>query len=228
MTYSVSLGDLLHVPTSRRTPLSRDRILRAGIRLADRQGIDALSMRRLATALRVEAMSLYNHVVSKDDLLDGMVNRVVGEITLPALGGDWKATMRARAHSALAVMTAHPWAPMLIVSRINVGPNMLRYIEATLGALRESGLSWAETDRAWNTMDNYIFGYTLQQQNFPMSPDEYASAAASYLPMIPAASYPYMHELSARVADGSHDGTPDFAFGLEVILDGLDRLRGQP
>ena len=108
-------------------------------------------MRRLATALRVEAMSLYNHVASKDDLLDGMVDQVVGEITLPARGGDWKATMRARATSALAVMTAHPWAPMLVVSRINVGPSMLRYIEATLGALRESGLSWAETDRAWNT-----------------------------------------------------------------------------
>lgn len=215
------------MPTSRRTPLSRDRILRAAIRLADRQGIDALSMRRLATALRVEAMSLYNHVANKDELLDGMVDLVVGEITLPVLGGDWKATMRARAHSALAVMTAHPWAPMLIVARITVGPNRLRYIDATLGALRESGLSWAETDRAWNTIDNYIFGYTLQQQNFPVSPEEYATAAASYLPMLPAETYPYMHDLSARVADGSHDGLPDFAFGLELILDGLDRLRGQ-
>lgn len=210
---------------SRRTPLTRDRILRAGVRLADRHGIEALSMRRLATALRVEAMSLYNHVASKDDLLDGMVDLVVGEITLPAPGGDWKATMRARAASALAVMTAHPWAPMLVVSRITVGPNRLRYIEATLGALRESGLSWAETDRAWNTIDNYIFGYALQQQNFPVSPDEYAAAAAAYLPMIPVDSYPYMHEMSSRVADGSHDGTPDFAFGLELILDGLGRLR---
>ena len=211
--------------TARRTPLTRDRILRAGVRLADRHGIDALSMRRLAGALRVEAMSLYNHVTSKDDLFDGMVDLVVGEITLPAIGGDWKATMRARAASALAVMAAHPWAPMLVVSRITVGPNRLRYIEATLGALRESGLSWTETDRAWNTMDNYIFGYALQQLHFPVSPDEYAAAAAAYLPMIPADSYPYMHEMSSRVADGLHDGTPDFAFGLELILDGLDRLR---
>lgn len=216
------------MPTSRRTPLSRDRILRAGIRLADRKGIEALSMRRLATALGVEAMSLYNHVANKDELLDGMVDIVVGEITLPVPGGDWKATLRARAHSTLAVMTAHPWAPMLIVSRITVGPNRLRYIDASLGVLREAGFSWAETDRAWNTMDNYILGYTLQQQNFPVDPDEYAAAAAAYLPMLPAATYPYMHELTARVADGSHDGTLDFAFGLQLILDGLDRLRGQP
>jgi AcrR family transcriptional regulator len=215
------------MPASRRTPLSRERILRAGIRLADRQGIDALSMRRLATALRVEAMSLYNHVANKDDLLDGMVDEVVGKIALPTIGSDWKASMRARAHSALAVMTAHPWAPLLIVSRITVGPNRLRYIDATLGVLREAGLSWAETDRAWNTMDNYIFGYALQQLNFPVSPDEYASAAAEYLPMLPAATYPYMHELSVQVADGSYDGMPDFAFGLELILEGLERLRGE-
>ena len=213
--------------TSRRTPLSRERILRAGMRLADRQGIDALSMRRLATALRVEAMSLYNHVANKDELLDGMVDLVIGEITLPALGGDWKATMRARAHSTLAAMTAHPWAPMLIVSRITVGPNRLGYIDATLGVLREAGFSWAETDRAWNTMDNYILGYTLTQQNFPVSPDEYASAAATYLPMIPADLLPYMHEMSALVATRKHDGLPDFAFGLELILDGLERLRGR-
>lgn len=213
------------MPASRRPPLTPERILRAGIKLADRQGLEALSMRKLATTLKVEAMSLYNHVASKDVLLDGMVDLIIGEITLPERGGDWKAAMRARATSALAVMTAHPWAPMLIVSRINVGPNMLRYIDATLGTLREAGLSWEQVDRAWNTMDNYIYGFTLQQQNFPVNPDDYASAAASYLPMLPAERYPYMHEMTARVADGSHDGTLDFGFGLELILDGLERLR---
>ena len=213
------------MPASRRPPLTPERILRAGIKLADRQGLEALSMRKLATTLKVEAMSLYNHVASKDVLLDGMVDLVIGEITVPEHGGDWKAAMRARATSALAVMTAHPWAPMLIVSRINVGPNMLRYIDATLGTLREAGLSWEQVDRAWNTMDNYIYGFTLQQQHFPVNPDDYASAAAAYLPMLPAERYPYMHEMTARVADGSHDGTLDFGFGLELILDGLERLR---
>lgn len=201
--------------------------MRAAIKLADRQGLEALSMRKLATTLKVEAMSLYNHVANKDALLDSMVDQIIGEMTLPERGGDWKAAMRARAVSALAVMTAHPWAPMLVVSRITVGPNRLRYIDATLGTLREAGFSWEATDRAWNTIDNYIYGFTLQQQNFPVNPDDYASAAAAFLPMLPAERYPYMHALSARVADRSHDGTLDFGFGLEVILDGLERLRTQ-
>lgn len=213
------------MPSARRAPLSRDRILRAAIKLADRHGLDALSMRKLAATLKVEAMSLYNHVANKDELLDGMVDVVFGEITRPTLGGDWKAAMRARATSALAVMTAHPWAPLLIVSRISIGPNRLGYIDATLATLREAGFSWFVTDRAWNAMDNYIYGFAMQQQHFPVDPDEYASAAAAFLPMLPADVYPYMHELSARVADGSHDGTLDFAFGLELILDGLERLR---
>ena len=194
-------------PASRGPPLSQERILRAAIKLADRQGLEALSMRKLATTLKVEAMSLCNHVASKDELLDRMVDRIIGEITLPERGGDWKPAMRARAVSALAVMTAHPWAPMLVVSRINVGPNRLRYIEATLGTLREAGLSWEETDRAWNTMDNYIYGFTLQQQNFPVNRDDYASAAASYLPMLSADRYPYMHEMTAREALNKWEGS---------------------
>lgn len=181
-------------------------------------------MRKLATTLKVEAMSLYNHVANKDELLDGMVDVIVGEIARPTPGGDWKAAMRARAHSALAVMTAHPWAPMLVLSRIIVGPNMLAYIDATLGTLREAGFTWHQTDRGWYAMDNYIYGFSLQQQNFPVNPDEYASAAANYLPMLPRAVYPYMHDMSAQVANGSLDGTLDFAFGLELILDGLERL----
>ncbi len=213
------------MPSSRRAPLSRDRILRAAIKLADRHGLDALSMRKLATTLKVEAMSLYNHVANKDELLDGMVDIVIGEIACPTNGGDWKAALRARAASALSVMMAHPWAPMLIVSRIVVGPNMLRYIDATLAILREAGFSWHDTDRAWNTMDNYIYGFALQQQNFPVNPEEYASAAAAYLPMLPADVYPHMHEMSRHVAEGTLDGTHDFAFGLNLILDGLERLR---
>lgn len=213
------------MPSARRASLSRDRILRAAIKLADHHGLEALSMRKLAATLKVEAMSLYNHITNKDELLDGMVDVVIGEITCPTRCGDWKAALRARATSALAVMTAHPWAPMLVMSRISVGPNRLGYIDATLATLREAGLSWADTDRAWNTMDTYIYGFAMQQQNFPVDPDEYASAAAAYLPMLPAAQYPYMHELSGRVANGSHDGRLDFAFGLELILEGLERLR---
>ena len=133
--------------------------------------------------------------------------------------------MRARALSALSVMTAHPWAPMLVVSRISVGPNMLRYIEATLATLRAAGFTWKETDCAWNTMDNYIYGFALQQQNFPVNPDDYPSAAAAYLPMLSPELYPQMRELTTLVASGAHNGGLDFEFGLDVILDGLERVR---
>ena len=211
------------MPTARRTPLTRERVLRAAVRLADKHGLEALSMRRLAATLRVEAMSLYNHVANKDDVLDGIVDLVIGEITLPTRGGDWKATMRTRATSAHTVLLAHPWAAMLVVSRITVGPNRLQYIEATLATLRQAGLSWADTDRTWNAVDSFVYGFTLQVQNFPVEPDAYAAAAAEYLPMIPATQYPYMHDLSRQVAERTHDGTHDFSFGLELILDGLER-----
>ena len=211
------------MPTVRRTPLTRERVLRAAVRLADKHGLEALSMRRLAATLRVEAMSLYNHVANKDDVLDGIVDLVIGEITLPTPGGDWKAAMRTRATSAHTVLLAHPWAALLVVSRMNVGPNMFRYIDATLATMRQAGLSWADTDRAWNAIDSFVYGFTLQLQNFPVEPDEYASAAAGYLPMIPATQYPYMHEISRLVAEGTHDGTHDFSFGLELILEGLER-----
>ena len=209
----------------RRAPLTRERILRAAIRLADREGLDALSMRRLAAALKVEAMSLYNHVANKDDVLDGIVDLVVGEIGLPAFGGDWRESMRRRAHAAHEVMLRHPWAPQLVVSRITVGPHRLDYINATVGVLREAGFTVAQTDRAWFTLDSYIYGFTLQVLNFPISPDEYASAAAAYLPMIPAERYPHMYEMSKLVADGEYDGMHDFAFGLEIILEGLEQQR---
>lgn len=208
----------------RRAPLSRDRILRAAVKLADKHGLDALSMRTLAEALKVGVMSLYNHVANKDELLDEMVDVVMGDITWPT-DGEWKTALRARATATLAVMTAHRWAPMLVVSRITIGPNRLRYIDRTLGTLREAGFSWYEADRAWNAMDNYIFGFALQQQHFPVNPDEYAAAAAAFLPMLPADRYPYMHGLSALVAEGKHDGTLEFAFGLDLILDGLERRR---
>lgn len=222
---TVRPSSVFFMSSARRAPLTRDRILRAAIKLADRRGLEALSMRKLATALKVEAMSLYNHVANKDELLDGMVDVVMGEITLPTRGGDWRAAMRGRAMSALAVMTAHPWAPLLVVSRISVGPNMLRYIDATLGTLRDAGFSWFEADRAWNAIDNYTYGFAIQQQNFPVNPEEYASAAAAYVQMLPADVYPHLREMTELVASGSHDGTLDFSFGLELILDGLERLR---
>ena len=208
-----------------RAPLTRESVLHAAVRLADENGIETLSMRKLAQALGVEAMSLYNHVANKDDVLDGMVDIVVGQIERPKIGGDWRTAMRHRANSAYEVLLDHPWAPLLIVSRIHVGPAMLRYVDATIGCLREAGFSFDQVDRAWNFIDSHIYGFALQQMHFPIDPTEYASAADAFLPMIPVDRYPYLHALSLRVIDGSHAGTQDFEFGLDLILDGLERIR---
>lgn len=197
----------------------------AAIHLADKGGIEAVSMRKLAQELGVEAMSLYHHVANKDEVLDGIADLVVARIELPEIGGDWKKAMRKRAHSAHDVLLRHPWASLLIVSRLNIGPAMLRYVNATLGCLREAGFSYQLADRAWNALDSHIYGFTLQALNFPLDRTEYASAAQGFLPMLPAEQYPYMRELTQRVADGAHQGVHQFEFGLELLLDGLEKLR---
>lgn len=209
----------------RRTPLDRATVLRAALHMADKDGIESLSMRRLAQALKVEAMSLYNHVAGKDDILDGLVDLVVGEMEVPALGGAWKAAMRRRARSAHAVLMQHPWATMLWVSRVNVGPNMLRYVDATIGCLREAGFAYPMADHAWNALDAYIHGFTLQKLSFPFEPSEYAPAAKEFLHMIPAEQFPYFHGLAQEIIAGRHDGLHPLELGLDLLLDGLEKLR---
>ena len=205
--------------------LSRERVLRAAVRLADEGGIESLSMRKLAQDLGVKAMSLYNHVANKDDLLDGIVDIVVNEIEVPNLGVDWKTAMRRRAMSAHEVLLRHPWSTMPLVSRVNVGPAMLRYVDATLGCLREAGFSLEMADRAWNAIDSHIYGFTLQELNFPFETEEYSEAAKNGLSLIPADKYPYLNRLTHDVMEGRYDGIHDFEFGLELILNGLDRFR---
>lgn len=211
----------------RREPLSRERILRAALRLADDGGIEALSMRRLAQELGVEAMSLYNHVANKEDVIGEIVDLVVGEIEAPTLGGDWKAAMRRRAISAHAALLRHPWACRSIPSRVNTGPAMLRYIDATLGCLRAAGFSYEMADHAWNAIDSYIYGFTAQQLNFPLDPAEYAAAAREGLPLLPADQYPHMRALAELVIAGRHRGVHEFEFGLDLLLEGLERRLGR-
>ena len=207
-----------------REPLSKERVLLAAVRIADEEGIAALSMRRLGQALGVEAMSLYKHVANKDDLLAGIVDIVAAEIERPAIGGDWQRSMRRRAVSAHEVLLRHPWATMLIVSRANVGPAMLGYVDATIGCLKEAGFSYAMADHAWNAIDSHVYGFTLQKLNFPFEASEYATMAKAFLPMIPAAQFPYLNGMSQQVIDGQHDGLHDFEFGLNLIVDGLAAL----
>ncbi|MFT4540747.1 MAG: AcrR family transcriptional regulator [Planctomycetota bacterium] len=214
-------GKNQEVKTSR-TRLNRELVLHTALTFADESGIDSLSMRKLGDALGVKAMSLYNHVANKDDVLDGIVDIVVAEIEAPEIGTDWKAAMRRRASSAHEALLRHPWVAMLIVSRVNVGPAMLGYVNATVGCLREAGFSYEMADRAWNAIDSHIYGFTLQELNFPFAPSEYADTAKSFLPQLPAEEYPYMRALAEKVIDGSHHGVQDFGFGLELLLEGLE------
>ncbi|MEM7165001.1 MAG: TetR/AcrR family transcriptional regulator [Planctomycetota bacterium] len=212
-----------------RPGLSQDRVLHAALTLADEVGVESLSMRRLGEALGVQAMSLYKHVANKDDILDGIVDLVIGQIAVPEInrnnpGDNWKRAMRRRAVSAHDTLLRHPWAPMLLLSRVNVGPASLRYVDATIGCLRNAGFSYAMADHAWNAIDNHIYGFTLQKLNFPFQPEEYATVAQSFLPQIPAAQYPHLNGMAQQVIDGKHDGLADFDFGLNLILDGLERV----
>ena len=207
--------------STERGPLSRGEVIEGAMLLADREGIDQLSMRRLGQELGVEAMSLYRHVANKEEILDGIVDRVVEEIDVPRVDGEWREEMRARAESAHGCRRRTSCAALLLISRVNVGPAMLRFVDATIGCLMNAGFSAATADHAWNAIENHIYGYTLQKLNFPFEPEEYAQAAAAFLPQIPQATYPHLHTLSEKVIAGEHDGLHDFSFGLEMILDGL-------
>ncbi len=208
----------------KRKPLTRERVLRAAMALADRDGIEALSMRRLAQSLGVEAMSLYNHVRNKEDALDGLVELVASEFARPQVGPAWKAEMRRRAVTAHDVLVRHPWASALIVSRVNVGPAMLSYVDATIGCLVSAGFDYAEADGAWNAINSHIYGFTLQELSFPFAEEECADQAAAFLPDMPD-DLPWLRGMAEAVATGRHDGRQDFSFGLELILEGLERTR---
>ena len=211
-----------------RVPLNRERVLRAAVLLADEDGIDALTMRELGVRLGVEAMSLYNHVANKDDILDGMVDLVVGEIDLPADAADWRHAMRARAVSAWAVFARHPWVSPLIDSRESSGPARLRYLDWVIGTLRRAGFSLEMAAHAFSVLDSYIYGFGRQSLNASaegdMTPEEMAEA---FLQAIPADEYPYLREMADHVMASGRDEDADFAFGLDLILDGLERLLGR-
>ncbi|MGH3461469.1 MAG: TetR/AcrR family transcriptional regulator C-terminal domain-containing protein [Kribbellaceae bacterium] len=211
--------------TARRAPLSRERVLRTAIELADQGGLGSLTMRKLGQQLGVEAMSLYNHVANKDDILDGIVDLVVGDIDVPPAGTHWKAAMRQRSISAHQVLLAHPWAAMLVMSRFNIGPGMTRYLDATLGRLREGGFSIEEALDAWHTLDSHLYGFTLQELNLPFGVEETQNVSASVLGQIPAEQYPYVFEVITRIMQTGRD--EDFEFGLDLVLDGLERIAGR-
>jgi AcrR family transcriptional regulator len=211
-----------------RTPLSKERVLRAAIALADESGIDSLSMRRLGQSLGVEAMSLYNHARNKDEILDGIVDVVVGEIVTTARGADWKTSMRAQVIAARAVLLLHPWMPRVIETRANPGPMGMRYLETIISIFREGGFSVDLTHHAMHVIGSRIYGFNQELYDTPGEAGEQPEIAPSAAREM-AASYPYITELSAAVSHegglGGCDDDVEFAFGLDLILDGLERLR---
>lgn len=205
--------------------LTRDTVLRAAIGLADASGIEALSMRALGRQLGVEAMSLYNHVANKDDLLDGMVDMVIDEIGLPAPDAEWRDAMWARASSARAAFLRHPWADRLIDSRVSSGPGRLRYFEAVIGVLRRAGFTVELAARAFSLIDSYIYGFGRQSLNRASSDGGDVQAAEAFVQALPKEQFPYLAELAtAQAASPGYDEAADFAFGLNLILDGLQRV----
>jgi AcrR family transcriptional regulator len=207
-------------------PLTRTGVVKTAVTLADRRGIAAVSMRKLAEHLGVEAMSLYHHVASKADLLDGMIDAVFAEIELPGTE-PWRQAMAARAVSARAAMLRHPWAIGLMESRATPGPATLRHHDAVIGSLRAGGFTVEGAAHAFSLLDSYIYGFVTQEVGLPFqSPDETVELATSITAGFEAGEYPHLLELTTQyVLQPGYSYANEFAFGLDVILDGLERVR---
>jgi len=211
------------------TRLSRERVLRTAVAYADRHGLAALSMRKLADELGAGAMSLYHYVPNKTDLIDGMIDIVFSEIELPSPEDEWKTAMRKRAVSTREALARHPWAIGEMEGRSTHGPSNLRLHDAVLGCLRAAGFSLAMTVHAYSVQDAYIYGFALQQSDMtPETSEDFAAVAAQQMVDYEAVlgDYPNLVEVvGGHVAKAGYDYASEFLFGLDLILDGLDQLR---
>jgi AcrR family transcriptional regulator len=212
-----------------RAPLSKERVLEAAVALARRDGIESLSMRKLADELGAGAMSLYHYVPNKERLLDEMVDIVFGEIELPTTDVDWKTAMRRRAISTREALNRHRWAVGLMEGRTSHGPANLSLHNAVLGCLRAAGFSLEMTVHAYSVQDAYIYGFALQESDMSSeNADDFAAEAQRQMVEYQAvlAEYPHLVEVvGGYVAKSGYDYATEFLFGLDLILDGLDRLR---
>jgi AcrR family transcriptional regulator len=211
-----------------RSRLSRERVLRAAIAQADVRGLEALTMRTLAEELEVAPMALYRHVASKDDLIDAMVDVVFSEIGVPSGAGDWQTAMRRRAISVRDALSRHRWAIGLMESRRRPGPANLRHHDAVIGRLRAAGFSVERVAHAYSLLDSYIYGFALTKMNLPFdTSDEIADVAQGMLEPFPVNEYPNLVEfLNEHVMKPGYDYANEFEYGLDLILDGLERARG--
>jgi AcrR family transcriptional regulator len=215
-------------PAAPRTPLSKERVLRAAVALADADGLESLTMRRLAKELGVEAMSLYNHVANKDEILDGIVDVVTGEIDLPSDETDWKTALRRSSISHRDVFVRHRWASSLSMSRQSGGPARLRYGDWMLRKLRQAGFSKELIYHAFHVLEAYILGFTTMHLNFPYKGEELAGMAATFLQQLPADDYPDLVVHIKEHLEPRGGGEGGFELGLDLLLDGLERAGGPP
>ena len=211
----------------RRRPLDRVQIVDAAVALADEDGLPAVSMRKVAARLGVEAMSLYHHVANKDDLLDGMVDAVTAEFTVPTDAPDWQAVLRGRCQAAREALRRHPWAVGLMDSRSSPGMATLRHHEAVLASLRGAGFSVAGAAHAFALIDSFLYGFALQERNLPFERGEdLAQMADDIVGHLPPDEFPCMIEMATEhVMVPGYDFGDEFDHGLALVLDALDRAR---
>jgi len=202
-------------------------VIEAAVRLADAGGLDALTMRRLGEELNVEAMSIYNHVANKEDLINGMADAVFGEIELPSHSDDWKTAIRKRSISFREVLARHPWATTVRDSGANPGAATLRHHDRVIGTFRNGGFSVAAAAHAFSAVDSYIYGFAMQEKSLPFTtPEEVAAMAEIMLAQLPRSEYPYLAELTADyVLKPGYFYGDEFLVGLDLILDGLEAMR---
>ena len=215
-----------------RVPLTRERVLRTAVALADEGGIEALSMRKLAQALDVVPMALYRHLANKDELLNGLVDVVVGEIDPPLDGADWKTAMRERILSARRALLRHQWASKVMESRTTPTPVVLGYMDSMIGLLRTGGFSLDLTHHVLHAMGSRIFGFTQELFNDTSDVDPQAEAE---MWSAMAGTYPYIFEIFTAISHDDRsvvgagcDDQFEFEFALDLTLDGIERLRDQP
>ncbi len=202
-------------------------MLRVAIQIADKNGIESLTMRNLARRLGVEAMTLYHYVANKDDILKDIVDLVVSEIEVPSEGGEWRAALHRSAVSAHQVLLHHPWACSLMMSPARIGPARLRYMESLLGRLRGAGFSAEMTHHAYHALDSHILGFTMWEVGYSTGIKELPDSGATLRREISLDEYPYLVEHMGQHGKPTR-GDGEFGFGLDLILDGLEKIRVYP
>jgi AcrR family transcriptional regulator len=211
-------------PRISRPALNREKVLRAAIAIADRDGIEGLSMRKLGEELNVEAMSIYNYIANKEELLDAMCDFIVSLFDSPDINIEWKEALRRSSLSAQKILWEHPWACGLSMSRPNIGSASLMYAETTMGVLRRAGFSTQLTHHALHALDNHLYGSTLQEIGFKLGMESFGPEVAAIYMQQRTDKFPYASEV---ILEATHDHEIEYEFVLDLILDGLERIRNE-